>query len=221
MKSLGGEFKLMFIVGSILNIFVFITYGYDGALPSRLYDALSEPISLSWFSFFAVLCYAFWIVITSFGARSIPDKTKRRWFADNIIKPMLDMIDNIGIPILGYSLGSAVPAILMYGFGLTEKDAYSSFILISATLISVLCRTHIIKINIRNTECESKTLMLVFIGQVVLGLILIFGVNSDLLREYVVLIFSMAFLVVLTMAFNIDSHPDSIKKRLRSTFDSW
>ncbi|WBA13443.1 hypothetical protein [Salinivibrio kushneri] len=221
MGLLDNQFKIMLTFGSISNIFVFVIYGYDGALPSRLYDALSEPISLSWFSFFAVLFYAFWMVITRFGARSIPDKTKRRWFADNIIKPMLDMTDDIGIPILGYSLGSAVPAILMYEFGLTEKDAYSSFILISATLISVLCLTHIIKINIRNKEYESKTLMLIFVGQVVLGVILIFGVNSDLLRESVVLIFSIAFLVILTMAFNINSHPDSIKKRLRSAFDSW
>ena len=221
MKLLGKEFKFMFLSGSVLNLFVFFAYGYDGALPAWLDDVLSQPISHLWFISFSGLCYLFWAGTTIFGSKPIPEESKRKWFADNVITPMLSVTHNLGIPMLGYFLGSATPAILMHVLGFTDLDAYSALIAISLILISVLCNLHIIKLYMLHNEYKFKVLFSIFIGHLVLGLALRFGVSDSLLRASGTLCLLMAVLVCATMYFNIATHPDSITKRLRQIRNAW
>ncbi|MEH0669251.1 hypothetical protein [Vibrio owensii] len=217
MKLLGKEFKFMFFSGSALNLFVFFAYGYDGTLPTWLDDVLSQPISHLWFISFSGLCYLFWAGTTMFGSKPIPNDSKRKWVADNVITPMLSVTHNFGVPMLGYFLGSAMPAMLMHALGFTDLDAYSALIATSFILTSVLCNLHIIKLYMAHDEYKFKVLLLIFMGHIVLGFALRFGANDNFLKASGTLCLLMALLVCVTMYFNIATHPDSITKRLRQT----
>ena len=215
MKLLGKEFKFMFYSGLVLNLFVYAVYGYDGALPTWLYDVLTQPISHIWFISFSGLCYLFWAGITVFGSKPIPEESKRKWVADNIISPMLSITHNLGVPMLGYFLGSATPALLMYGLGNTDLDAFSPLVATSLILISVLCNLHVIKLYMDDDDYKFMALFYILVGHIVLGLALRFGVGDRFIKASGILYLLMAVLICVTISFDAKTNLASITKRLR------
>ncbi|EHH1242305.1 hypothetical protein J7H97_004586 [Vibrio parahaemolyticus] len=218
---LGKEFNVFFIAGCLLNIVVFIFFGYDGTLPDGFRNALSEPISYIWFLTLSGLSYLLWACITAFGSKAIPEGSNREILSSKIIEPLVEVVINVGKPILGYVSGSALPAFVFFIVGWTSLDAFSSLFLMALLLVLILFNLNLIKNALVSGNFHFLYLACVFSLYLVTGVSLRFFSTDQTMKASGAICLIVAVLQFLTLFVNTVMHPDSITKRLRQIRNAW
>ncbi len=206
-------FLIFFVYGCVLNVYILSVYGFEEQIPEYLKSAWLEPVSLTLLILLAAVVYFFWAFATAFGTINPESGTVRKKILENIVLPAEYTTTNIGVPMLGFVLGSAVIAFIFSLFNEAGKATYISFFLFCVMITSILSALKIIRAYTKNQENKGFVLLGVFVFYAFLGCVSFVFVGGEYLNEVSKVCFLLPILICTTLIINAMTDTNNMTHR--------